>query len=427
MKPVTREELYRQVWVEPVLKAAERYGVSGSFLARVCTDLNVPRPERGHWAKLAAGKKVKQPPLPPTRPGDYVSWAPGVGLYRPELPIHAPDPATIRTTRKRQHRPAQHDLLAGKSAAFKKSWKESLTGHLRPMSGYLPDITVSEKQLDAALALANELFLSLEDRGHHVAYGTGQRPEPFERTDRPNTLGGADNWRPNSPTVAFIGTVGIGLSIFESTELLDARYSFEHSRYLRVSSPELRKNPWRDQTRPNKHPFPTGLFAVRAFSVYPDTDWQQQWIENAPGQLVRKVPSIIKEIEAAAPTIVPMIEAAREQHEREKRKWEADLRRSRREEMVRRQNQASEASLKDLGAIIESWAEARNIEGFFADLEQRAQILGPAQREQIVARASAARELLGGTDALARFSEWRSPLDRLGPDFRVPPEQETPE
>lgn len=49
-------------------KVAEQFGVSGSYLTRVCTTLNVPRSERGYWAKLAVGK------APPPDPWlDYLS------------------------------------------------------------------------------------------------------------------------------------------------------------------------------------------------------------------------------------------------------------------------------------------------------------------------------------------------------------------
>jgi hypothetical protein len=49
--PVTREALYALVWSEPMLKVAARYDVSSSYMGRICTLLNVPRPERGYWAK----------------------------------------------------------------------------------------------------------------------------------------------------------------------------------------------------------------------------------------------------------------------------------------------------------------------------------------------------------------------------------------
>jgi hypothetical protein len=74
---VTRNELYALVWAEPMLRIAERYGVSSSYLARVCSNLKIPRPARGYWAKLAVGKAPKKPELPPALPGDEISWTPG--------------------------------------------------------------------------------------------------------------------------------------------------------------------------------------------------------------------------------------------------------------------------------------------------------------------------------------------------------------
>jgi hypothetical protein len=60
-----RERLFQEVWNEPAETVAKRYGVSGVALARWCTKLEVPRPQRGYWAKKSAGKKV---PLPPPLP-----------------------------------------------------------------------------------------------------------------------------------------------------------------------------------------------------------------------------------------------------------------------------------------------------------------------------------------------------------------------
>ena len=67
---VTREDLYELVWAEPMLRVAARFGVSSSYMVRVCTLLNVPRPVRGYWAKLTVGKAPKQLHLPEPRPGD---------------------------------------------------------------------------------------------------------------------------------------------------------------------------------------------------------------------------------------------------------------------------------------------------------------------------------------------------------------------
>jgi hypothetical protein len=72
---VSRQELYEMVWSTPMIKVAERFKVSGSYMARVCSALRVPRPERGYWAKLAFGKATEKPSLPVSEPGDPLSWS----------------------------------------------------------------------------------------------------------------------------------------------------------------------------------------------------------------------------------------------------------------------------------------------------------------------------------------------------------------
>ena len=66
-KELTREELYEKVWSTPGTKLAEELGISDVAITKRCKKLNVPRPSRGYWAKLAAGKKPRKLPLPPTQ------------------------------------------------------------------------------------------------------------------------------------------------------------------------------------------------------------------------------------------------------------------------------------------------------------------------------------------------------------------------
>ena len=72
---ISREDLYDLVWSISMVKVGERFKVSGSYMARVCSALRVPRPERGYWAKLAVGKAPNKPPLPEAQPGDQLSWS----------------------------------------------------------------------------------------------------------------------------------------------------------------------------------------------------------------------------------------------------------------------------------------------------------------------------------------------------------------
>lgn len=59
--PYDREQLYQEIWAEPVRDVAKRYGVSDVYLARICRKLSVPLPGRGYWAKATE----RRPPRPP--------------------------------------------------------------------------------------------------------------------------------------------------------------------------------------------------------------------------------------------------------------------------------------------------------------------------------------------------------------------------
>ena len=61
--PYKREELYQEVWAEPVRDVAKRYDVSDVYLARICRKLSVPLPGRGYWAK-SKERRPARPPLP---------------------------------------------------------------------------------------------------------------------------------------------------------------------------------------------------------------------------------------------------------------------------------------------------------------------------------------------------------------------------
>lgn len=60
---IKRNELYEQIWVEPAINVAARYGISGPALAKICVELGVPRPSSGYWTQLAHGTTGARPPL----------------------------------------------------------------------------------------------------------------------------------------------------------------------------------------------------------------------------------------------------------------------------------------------------------------------------------------------------------------------------
>lgn len=60
-----REKVYEEIWSEPILHVAKRYGMSDVGLTKVCRKLKIPRPGLGYWAKKAAGKPVPERPALP--------------------------------------------------------------------------------------------------------------------------------------------------------------------------------------------------------------------------------------------------------------------------------------------------------------------------------------------------------------------------
>ena len=93
---ISREELYEAVWSTPVERIAAELGCSDVAIAKWCKKLRVPRPGRGYWQRLAAGRQVRRPPLPPPKAGQatYVERRPGSKAARPDE--NQPEPEILK-------------------------------------------------------------------------------------------------------------------------------------------------------------------------------------------------------------------------------------------------------------------------------------------------------------------------------------------
>ncbi len=65
----TRGEFYELVWSKPMTHLAREFAISDVALHKICRKHGIPNPPLGWWAKKAAGKKVKQTPLPEAKAG----------------------------------------------------------------------------------------------------------------------------------------------------------------------------------------------------------------------------------------------------------------------------------------------------------------------------------------------------------------------
>lgn len=279
----------------------------------------------------------------------------------------------------------------------------------------MPDIFVSKALLARALDLASEFFLTLEDRGHSMGLlplSQFCRPDLHTRPEHRLDDYRHPTWNPDRATSVSIGTVAIGLTIYEVSE--EAEFRYVNGDYVRVSELPVRRRPYSDTHNwISKRETGSGRLALRAYSPYPGTTWMQEWIETKSGDLGSKFRAIRRGLETGAPLVVPLVEAAQRLREEESRRWTAQFLEWDRKERLRKEQEARENSHAQLISIIRGWAEARSLEAFFEDVLQRSAALAPNNRDLVVARIEEARALIGGINAIERLKGWLSPAQRL--------------
>lgn len=413
---LTREALYELVWSEPMLKVAARFSVSSSYMARVCTLLYVPRPERGYWAKLAVDKAPKQPALPEPRPGDPLEWSRDGTPPKRARPLPKPPEKKRRKRHKiRTPPPDRHPLTSDVKPLFEAGRLSYSADYLKPAKRLLVDLAVTKTGLDKALSFANQFFLALETRGHRVLIAPNSeqfcRAEVDERENPEKNRYYNNLWAPQRCTVVYIGTVAIGLTIIELSENVESRYV--NGEYVRLSDvPKRRDRYARDSGWTSKHDFPTGRLCLQAYSPYPLAQWIQQWRETKKRDLSTRIPAIVRELVKATVDIARLVEEGEHQAELERQRWAAQVEQWEREEAERRATEALKDSKEELLEIIEMWATSKRLAEFFADAEHKLKNLAEGERTRSMERLRRARKLIGSTDALERFQSWKAPEER---------------
>lgn len=412
---VTREELYAEVWKEPLTKVAKWYRVSSNYLARVCEELKVPVPPRGFWQRRAVGQQTPIPPLPELDPGDDTEWGRGAESRnrRPSAPAFTP--ITTRRSRRRP-KPKTHPILVDARAAFmdtkEKRDFESDDGFLRPKKVALPDIFVSRAALDSALALANKLYLALEDHGYWVRlapYAVNYHAGDIRRREGDRRLWelgrGAQVWQPSQRTLVFVDGVAIGLSLFEIAE--EAKVRIVDGKYTRASAAFVDDLPvaaWAPRT--HDLPMPTGRFAVHAFSPY-GVDWDRCWYETKRGGLRRLFSEIANALERAAPEIVRLYKEDEVRAEEAFRKWEAEHLEQQRRERLEELERAKEARRRRLRSSIDEWRMARDIRAYVDEVRAALAREGSARTERVGVGDELA-EALAFADEIDPMTSWRN-------------------
>ena len=191
-----RDKLYEEVWTQPMLTVAARYGVSSVALAKTCRKLAVPTPPRGYWALKAVGRAPVKPRLPAAKAGQQTTIAatrwrdPNAPAAPREAPPHEVDdsrpPIAVPAVLGEPHKLIRSSLAKVRRAATSRRWEAA------PDEQRL-DIRVTPDTFDRAVLLMDTLIKELEARGHTVEV-TPPEPNPG-----PDQWGRSQSARPASP------------------------------------------------------------------------------------------------------------------------------------------------------------------------------------------------------------------------------------
>lgn len=147
----TRQEFYDLVWSKPMTHSAKEFALSDVALHKICRKHGIPNPPLGWWAKKAAGKAVKQTPLPSpeARGPDRITIAAGEIRIEPDLIAAARDNARVLAFAAdlEADRPA-HPLIERSIAKLRKAKPSDVNGLASVDGAGLINISASPASID---------------------------------------------------------------------------------------------------------------------------------------------------------------------------------------------------------------------------------------------------------------------------------------
>lgn len=403
-----------------MVDVAKRHGVSSTYLARICRRLRVPTPGRGYWARVQAGKRVPDATrLPAARPGDEQLWSPDVPAWqrhrvRVEPELVAPELATTEPVELASSGP-RHGLLIGAEEVFKRG-EHRRDGYLRPRTRQLPDIVVTEGRLSAALRLANALYGTLESRGHSVVLAPSDQAVYRAGPEFPGDMhdfSDRSRWAPARATVAYVGSVAIGITVVETTTEQEVEYV--DGKWVRVTTQPAREKRARERWRLNtilgqaRRWMPSGQLSIIAYCPYRDAEWSTSWTEEAPSALRAQIPSIVCAIENAVPQLIADIKVGRSKREEQERQQAQEMARLEAEWAEEKRRRAIDEARETLLMLARQWVETEEIRRFLNDVASAiddASIDGH-ERAELARRLQLARALLPLPTAAEHLLSWR--------------------
>jgi hypothetical protein len=173
---LTRNQLYELVWKESMLALSKKYDISDVGLRKMCTRLNIPVPQAGHWQRVKFGKQPYQLKLPKVFNGeDQITLK-----FRDEKDTSESSLSSFKFLRQEVKKDTKLTLAISEKLSRPDKLivaaKEKLSNTDR-YSRYKDvftsdrdtiDIRVSKKFISRSLRFMDTLIKALRTRGHNV-------------------------------------------------------------------------------------------------------------------------------------------------------------------------------------------------------------------------------------------------------------------
>lgn len=345
---LTRRELYDLVWATPISKLAADFGISDRGLAKICERHRVTGPTRGYWAKLAAGKKVKQsifrevndPDLNriiinsslanlPEGMEEVLKTARAERIARRAQPVEEPAVAFAIVEQ-------PHEAVAATARSLRKS-KPNGWGVVSAVGDGMCGITVHQRTVERVISFLHDLSTRLQERGLQLI-PDGQRMSLAVGSDKiAFTLAERSRGERHEPTA-------------EELEL-QAKYDERAER-------ARRRNDWSDYTLFGKKAYP-GIDIVYsgqlAFSIEGYSHGLRRTFADGKTQTVeRLLPDIVSQLAV----LLANEKARREEREERERLW-AEM--ARRRDLAKRRKDREQKRIEYLRELVELQREAADI------------------------------------------------------------------
>ncbi len=163
LKILTRQQLYDQVWVTPMIELAKQFQLSDNGLRKICKKYDIPIPKVGYWQKIKFGKPVEKPLLPDGKGDDIVSFSMTPQVTRPKILEEFKETIVV------PERIAKfHPIILQAQKELDEKHKDK--GRFI-LGRHSLDIRISKGELSRACRIMDTIIKVLEERGVKIVIG----------------------------------------------------------------------------------------------------------------------------------------------------------------------------------------------------------------------------------------------------------------